>query len=106
MSEMALTAIEKAFAPSFALLEKEPCFCIYGAGKNGMLIYCILAGPNVTVDEIYDDAQKGRLGSHKIRTYDDAETKDPVFVAISENNPVTASITRKIVESERIALSI
>lgn len=79
---------------------------IYGAGKNGMLIYCILAGLNVTVSEIYDDAQKGRLGSHKIRTYDDAETKDPVFVAISENNPVTAVITRKIAESGRVALGI
>ncbi len=39
LGELALTAIEAAFAPSLALLRDESSFCIYGAGEVGRLLF-------------------------------------------------------------------
>lgn len=55
LSGLALTAIEKAFAPSLALLEKEPCFCIYGAGEVGQLLFYMCQARGLKPAAFLDD---------------------------------------------------
>ena len=39
LGSLALQAVEKAFAPSLAMLTKVKSFCIYGAGEVGILLF-------------------------------------------------------------------
>lgn len=59
---------------------------IFGAGRNGQLLYALLSQCGVEIVDVFDDAADGQLGDHKVKPFDDAPHAEPIFVAMASWN--------------------
>ncbi len=80
---------------------EESTVSIYGAGKNGYLLYGLLAALGVSVSEVYDDLPGRCLGTHITTPFDHANSRDLVWIAISSRNPSAKAAIDQVRKSGR-----
>jgi glycosyltransferase involved in cell wall biosynthesis len=75
-------------AEVFEITQKENMAraSIYGAGKNGQLLYGALVSLGIKIEKVIDDNQEGTLGQHSICRLSAENPDIPVFVSISALN--------------------
>lgn len=73
---------------------------IWGAGKNGRMLYSLLASTDIAVDAIYDDHSTGMLGQTPITNSSHAEripTDIPILISINPHTcPSIKDITSRL----------
>ncbi len=76
---------------------------IWGAGKNGRLLYGVLSAIGCEVDRVYDDSATGKLGAHAIKKYGTQSSNTPVLVALHASIPGRQAIMERLVADKRYA---
>lgn len=69
---------------------------IYGAGKNGHLLYGALLALGIEIEKVIDDNQEGTIGRHSICKLTVENPDVPVFVSISPLNHGRSQIISRL----------
>ena len=84
LGALALQAVEKAFAPSLAILKHEPSCCIYGAGEVGRLLLFLCRQQGIQPLAFLDDLTSSTLccGIPILRVKDGIEKMNPSVILL------------------------